>query len=79
MQTVHHSADTRHAAHKEDYPSLEAVTRPTVPTDQAAHYLLRKPQTLREWAMTGKVIQPLRVNGRLAWPVSEIKRVLGVL
>jgi hypothetical protein len=23
-------------------------------------------------------IRPLRVNGRLAWPVAEIRRVLGV-
>lgn len=60
------------------HPPLEQVTRPTVPTEQAAYYLNRKPQTLREWAMTGKVIQPIRCNGRLAWPVSEIKRVLGV-
>ena len=78
MQSVHHSDDTRRAASQGHFPRLEEVTRPTVPTDQAAHYLLRQPQTLREWAMTGKVIRPLRINGRLAWPVSEIKKVLGV-
>lgn len=60
------------------FPPLELVSRPTVPTDQAAYYLDRRPQTLREWAMTGKVIQPLRVNGRLAWPVAGIKAILGV-
>lgn len=60
------------------FPPLESVTRPTVPTEQAAYYLDRKPQTLRGWAMTGRVIAPLRVNGRLAWPTSCIKRALGV-
>lgn len=59
------------------FPPLELVNRPTVPTDQAAYYLNRKPQTLREWAMTGKVVQPLRLNGRLAWPVAGIRAVLG--
>lgn len=68
----------RFASNDPRFPPLEEVTRPTVPTDQAAHYLLRQPQTLREWAMTGKVIQPLRINGRLAWPVSELKKILGV-
>jgi hypothetical protein len=57
------------------------VNRPTVPTEQAAHYLNRRPQTLRTWAMnsgTGPV-PCIRINGRLAWPVSELRRVLGVL
>lgn len=59
---------------------LEQVTRPNLKTEEAAHYLNRRPQTLRVWAMkdgTGP-LRPVRVNGRLAWPVSEIKRVLGV-
>ncbi len=60
------------------FPPLDQVSRPHVSTEQAAYYLNRRPQTLRGWAMTGKVIQPLRFNGRLAWPVAEIKRVLGV-
>lgn len=60
------------------FPPLELVNRPTVPTEQAAYYLNRKPQTLRGWAMTGKVIVPTRLNGRLAWPTAGIKRALGV-
>ena len=47
---------------------------------QAAYYLDRAPQTLRMWAMkdgTGPV-RPLRVHGILAWPVAELRRVLGV-
>jgi hypothetical protein len=42
--------------------------------------MMRKPQTLRHWAMkdgTGP-IRPIRINGRLAWNVAEIKRVLGL-
>ena len=60
------------------FRSLELVRHSHVTTEQAAYYLNRRPQTLREWAMTGKVISPLRINGRLAWPVAEIKRLLGV-
>ena len=60
------------------YPPLESVTRPTVPTEQAAYYLNRRPQTLRAWAMRGHPIAPIRINGRLAWPVAELRRLLGV-
>lgn len=61
------------------YPPLEQVTRPTVPTEQAAYYLDRKPQTMRSWAcLENGAIRPIRINKRLAWPVKEIKKVLGV-
>lgn len=69
---------THHTYKPQQFPPLELVDRPTVSTEQAAHYLNRRPQTLREWAMTGRVIRPHRINGRLAWPVSELRRVLGV-
>lgn len=74
------SADTlRAVSEPHQFPPLEHVTRPTVPTEQAAHYLCRRPQTLRGWAcMENGPIRPIRVNGRLAWPVSELRRVLGV-
>ena len=76
-----HSADTRRAAlEPQQFPPLESVTRPTVDTATAAYYLNRRPQTLRTWAMnsgTGPV-PCIRINGRLAWPVSELRRVLGV-
>ena len=72
-----HSADTRRAVTEpQQFPPLELVNRPTVPTEQAAYYLLRRPQTMRGWAMTGHPIKPLRINGRLAWPVADIKRLL---
>ena len=82
MQTAtEHSADARRAVSEpQQFPPLESVTRPTVDTAAAAYYLNRRPQTLRTWAMnsgTGPV-PCIRINGRLAWPVSELRRVLGV-
>lgn len=60
-------------------PPLEAETRAAVDTATAAHHLGRQPQTLRGWACfeTGP-IRPRRIHGRLAWPVSELRRLLGV-
>lgn len=61
------------------FQSIEQITLATVPTEQAAFYLNRRPQTLRIWAMKESgLIRPIRINGRLAWPVKEIKKVLGV-
>ena len=66
-------------ATEQQFPSLESVTRPTVDTAAAAYYLNRKPQTLRCWAVyQDGAINPIRISGRLAWPVSELKRVLGL-
>jgi hypothetical protein len=60
-------------------PKLELINTPTVSTNEAALYLSRKPQTLRSWAAFQKgPIQPLRINGRLAWSVDELKKILGV-
>jgi hypothetical protein len=61
------------------FSSLESVTKPNVETAHAAYLLSRRPQTLRGWACNEDgPIRPLRVHGRLAWPVSELRRVLGV-
>ncbi|MDQ0027755.1 hypothetical protein J2X90_005591 [Variovorax paradoxus] len=61
------------------FPALETVTRPAVDTAAAAHYLNRRPQTLRGWAcLENGPLRPLRINGRLAWPVADLRRVLGV-
>ena len=61
------------------FPTLESVTRPTVDTATAAYYLNRKPQTLRCWAVyQDGAINPIRVSGRLAWHVADLRRVLGV-
>ena len=59
--------------------ALEAETRANLPTPEAAFHLNRRPQTLRLWACRGDgPVRPIRVNGRLAWPVAELRRVLGV-
>jgi len=61
------------------FPALESVNRPAVDTAHAAFYLMRKQQTLRGWACHDDgPLRPMRINGRLAWPVSELRRVLGV-
>ena len=61
------------------FPPIESVTRPNVPTEQAAYYLDRQSQTLRAWAcLENGPLRPFRINGRLAWPVKEIKKLLGV-
>lgn len=58
---------------------LNEITSPTVTTEAAAHYLNRRPQTLRLHACNDNgPVRPLRINGRLAWPVADLKRVLGV-
>lgn len=62
------------------FPPLEFVNRPAVDTAAAAYYLSRRPQTLRGWACktgTGPLV-PIRINGRLAWKLSDIKQLLGV-
>ncbi|MDO8284965.1 MAG: hypothetical protein Q7T69_08160 [Rhodoferax sp.] len=80
MQATQHRVDTRRAVYAApQFPALETVTRPTVDTAAAAYYLNRRPQTCRAWAcMENGPLRPIRIFGRLAWPVSELRRVLGV-
>jgi hypothetical protein len=64
----------------QQFPTLESVTRPTVDTAAAAHYLNRRPQTLRCWAcLENGPLRPVRINGRLAWEVAAIRKLLGVV
>lgn len=59
--------------------ALESERRAALPTSEAAFHLNRSQQTLRLWAISkNAAIRPLRIGGRLAWPVSEIRRLLGV-
>ena len=59
------------------FPPIEQETRSHVETACASFYLTRKPQTLRAWAcLENGPIRPVRINGRLAWPVAEIKSLL---
>lgn len=59
------------------FTPLAQVTNPTVPTNAAANYLNRKSQTLRAWAcLENGPIRPVRINGRLAWNVTDIRNLL---
>ena len=59
------------------FTPLALETRTAIPTDAAAHHLNRKPQTLRNWAcFENGAIRPIRINGRLAWPVAAIRALL---
>ena len=77
-----HSPEVREAATaSSQFTPLALENRPTVDTAAAAHYLNRKPQTLRGWACLETFpdgLRPIRVNGRLAWPVAGIRMTLGV-
>jgi hypothetical protein len=58
---------------------LALETRSALPTPEAAYHLNRAQQTLRLWAMRNDgPVKALRIHGRLAWPVSEIKALMGV-
>ncbi len=61
------------------YLPLEQVTRPNLTTAETAHYLNRRPQTLRGWAcLENGPIRPRRIGGLLAWSTSEIKALVGI-
>lgn len=77
------STDTtnRRAPDIVSYPPLNLETRPRIPTEQAAYYLNRRPQTLRWWAcydMLPPGLDVKRINGRLAWSADSLREVLGV-
>ena len=64
-------------AQRHTFPPLAQETRTAVPTEAAAYYLSRKPQTLRAWAcLENGPIRPLRINGRLSWRVADLLAVL---
>ncbi len=69
-------------AHGDEYTPLAQVQRTHVDTNAAAHYLNRRPQTLRGWHCHGhfpiESLRPVAVNGRLAWSVAAIKSVMKV-
>jgi hypothetical protein len=59
--------------------SLAQEIRANLPTAEAAFHLDRAQQSLRLWAMREDgPVRPLRINGRLAWPVADLKHILGV-
>lgn len=61
----------------QNFQPIETETRSHVDTACAAFHLTRKPQTMRAWAcLENGPIRPTRINGRLAWSVADIKRLL---
>ena len=61
------------------YMPLEQVTRPNLTTAETAHYLNRRPQTLRGWAcLENGTIRPRRIGGLLAWNTAEVKTLVGI-
>ena len=57
--------------------NLYTETRLVLPTAEAALHLNRRPQTLRLWACKENgPIRPVRIHGRLAWRVADLKQLL---
>ena len=74
-----HSIEARQQATAPTFTPLALEQRPAVDTAAAAHYLSRRPQTLRGWAcLENGPLRPIRINGRLAWKVADIRALLGV-
>ena len=64
----------------QQFPPLELVTKPNLTTAECAHYLNRRPQTLRGWSChsgTGPMV-PKRIGGLLAWSTATTKALAGV-
>jgi hypothetical protein len=79
MRTAETFAARVNSAPAPVFASLAHETRIAVDTATAAYYLNRAPQTLRAWAChESGPLRPIRVHGRLAWPVAELRRLLGV-
>lgn len=60
-------------------PGLAALAkgRDVLTTAEAAQIVNRTAQTLREWSCLGSgPIHPIRINGRLAWKVSDLAALL---
>lgn len=63
------------------YPPLEQVTKPNLTTRELAYYSDMAEQTWRVKACYDTApegLRPLRVCGKLAWPLAGAKKLLGV-
>lgn len=63
------------------FTPLTVEMRTHIPTPDMCWHLNRAPQTARLWACKQTYpegLAPIRVNGRLLWPVAGIRRLLGV-
>ena len=58
---------------------LEEEKRATLSTKETAAHFGLADQTLRTWSCYGNgPIQPIKVQGRLRWPVKKLALILGV-
>jgi hypothetical protein len=57
--------------------SQKNVLPEVLTTNEAAAAINRQPQTLRKWAcLDNGPIRPVRINGRLAWRVADLQKLL---
>lgn len=76
---VNMESTTAASAYRPAFPPLAQETRLTVDTACAAYHLCRQPQTLRGWAChEDGPLRPLRIHGRLAWKVIDLRRLNGM-
>lgn len=64
-----------------DWVPLHLETRTHVSTAVMCHHIGRSVQTAREWSSREtypRALKPIRILGRLGWPVSGIRSVLRV-
>lgn len=70
------------AAARVDFTPLDRETRTHVDTVTMCWHLGFAQQTARLWACKQTYpegLKPVRVNGRLKWPVAAIRKTLGVV
>lgn len=74
-----HQGPTPQKTQPTDFLPLHLEIRTHVSTKVMCYHLGRQEQTARGWAChEDGPLRPTRVCGRLAWPVADIKRILGV-
>jgi hypothetical protein len=79
LQPAQQEPSRPQASRDDDHLPLHRVVRPMLTTAEAAYYLNRKPQTLRVWACKENgPLRPVRLHGRLGWPVAAVRRYLGL-
>ena len=64
-----------------DFVPIDLETRSHVGTAVMCHHLDRREQTGRDWACRETYpegLKPIRMHGRLLWPVAAIRKLLGV-
>lgn len=69
------------AAGNTHFTPLDRETRTHVDTETMCWHLGFAPQTARLWACKEtfpEALRPIRINGRLKWPVAGIRKTLGV-